>query len=69
MGRLAVDGEVFDLRTDASGSTHYDWVSGPNRGYGFGSLCSDRGVPTDEEHVQAIRGFLSAIDPETGYMD
>ena len=34
---LEVDGEVFQLEIDGSGTAHYGWVSGPNPGYGFSS--------------------------------
>ena len=62
---LEVDGEVFELRPDGRGGTHYDWVSGPNSGYGFTMS------PTAEsaaEHRDNVRGFLSMIDPATGYI-
>jgi hypothetical protein len=63
---LEVDGEVFAVREGAGGDTAYDWVSGPNDGYGFGSS----GSPTRPvaEHEETIRTFLAQIDPETGYI-
>ncbi|MEZ0579032.1 hypothetical protein [Nocardioides sp. MH1] len=63
--RLDVDGETFELRTDEHGGTHYDWVSGPNAGYGFGSSPT---AGTVDQHVENIRVFLSMIDPATGYI-
>lgn len=61
---LEVDGEVFELRHDGGG-TQYDWISGPNEGYGFAiSPTPD----SDEQHQASIRGFLSMIDPATGYI-
>ena len=62
---LDVDGERFAIRR-ADGGTAYDWVSGPNHGYGFGSSgAPDRPV---EEHRESIRTFLAMIDPSTGYI-
>ncbi len=64
---LDVDGETFALRGDEWGGTHYTWLSGPNTGYGFGSS------PTPnwslDEHRENIRGFLTMIDPTTGYIE
>ena len=34
---LDVDGERFDIRQGGDGGTNYDWLSGPNKGYGFAS--------------------------------
>ena len=65
---LDVDGERFAVRQAAwgQGGTAYDWLSGPNEGYGFGSSGTpDRPV---EEHREEIRAFLAMIDPDTGYI-
>jgi hypothetical protein len=64
---LTVDGEVFAVRRSrAGGGTDYDWISGPNEGYGFGTSASpDR---SEEQHRDDICGFLSMIDPATGYI-
>jgi hypothetical protein len=66
---LVVDGERFLLREHAaSGRGHvysYDWLTGPNPGYGFGSSGPSQ---SPDDHVTAIRGFLSEIDPDTGYL-
>ena len=68
--RLTVDGEDFDVRTgDAPGQSHYDWVSGRNPGYGFSSAVSNGWSLTTQQHVHAIRGFLAAVDPTTGYIE
>ena len=63
---LDVDGERFAIRRAGDGGTAYDWLSGPNEGYGFGSS----GPPNRpvEEHRDSIRVFLSMIDPDTGYI-
>jgi hypothetical protein len=64
--RLSCDGEDFELRPEQSGGTHYAWLSGPNPGYGF--TVSPTGDDL-EQHRTNIRGFLSMIDPETGYIE
>ncbi|EKT76708.1 hypothetical protein WSS_A41290 [Rhodococcus opacus M213] len=81
---LTVDGEVFTvrLRPGEPGACDYDWVSGPNKGYGFSSFqrvafssIQDRAnTPstlqpnTIDEHRESIRDFLGQINPETGYI-
>jgi hypothetical protein len=69
---LEVDGEQFAVRVvvdPATGytDTGYTWLSGPNRGYGFGT----GGPPNTslEEHQQRIREFLAMVDPTTGYIE
>jgi hypothetical protein len=63
---LDVDGERFAIRRAGDGGTAYDWLSGPNEGYGFGSsMPPDRPA---EEHREHIRVFLAMIDPGTGYI-
>jgi hypothetical protein len=63
---LDVDGERFAIRQLGDGGTAYDWMSGPNKGYGFASSGSpNRSV---EEHRESIRVFLAMIDPDTGYI-
>ena len=62
---LDVDGERFAVRRAGDG-TAYDWLSGPNKGYGFASgRTPNRSV---EEHRESIRVFLAMIDPDTGYI-
>jgi hypothetical protein len=63
---LDVDGEVFTVRQGTGGGFAYEWVSGPNPGYGFGTS----GPPsrTADEHRDDIRGFLAMIDPATGFI-
>ena len=63
---LDVDGERFAIRRAGDGGTAYDWLSGPNKGYGFGSSgTTNRPV---EEHRESIRVFLAMIDPSTGHI-
>ena len=64
---LDVDGERFAIRQAEDGGTTYDWMSGPNKGYGFASSGTpNRSV---EEHREHIRVFLAVIDPDTGFIE
>lgn len=66
MFALDVDGEPFAIRGLGDGGAACDWLSGPDKGYGFGSSATpDRPV---EEHRDSIRAFLAMIDPDTGYI-
>ena len=69
--RVAVDGEVFDITThrDRPGQYHYEWISGPNPSYGFSMGSSDGRSSTIVDHEEAIRDFLSQVDPETGLIE
>lgn len=68
LGNLTVGGETFAVRRrDGDGTIDYDWVSGPNDGYGFNSFRG-KGPCSREQHVVAIREFLAEIDPATGYL-
>jgi hypothetical protein len=76
--RMIVDGETFEVRErpEQPGQYDCDWVTGPNSGYGFtcafmrSQLVDTEPVPADlrADLERAIRDFLGAIDPETGYM-
>ena len=63
---LEVDGEVFELRPDGLGGTHYNWINGPNPGYGFSTSPTPDSI---EQHRASIRNFLSIVDPATGYIE
>lgn len=65
--RFVVDGESFDVIRDGN-STHLTWVSGPNVNYGFSIGGTGPMRLTDAEIRSAIAGFLSEIDPRTGYL-
>lgn len=67
-GIVEVDEQRFTVQLDEDGTYHYTWDSGPNHGYGFSSARSDNSVITMDEHREAIRQFLSMIDPATGYI-
>lgn len=69
---LEVDGERFAVRVvvdPATGytDTGYTWLSGPNKGYGFGTGGPPN--PSLEEHRQRVREFLAMVDPATGYIE
>jgi len=68
LGTVTVDGERFAVRRrDGDGSHHYDWLSGPNHGYGF-SVSGGAAPVGEERHVTAVRGFLAGVDTATGYL-
>lgn len=71
MRELYVDGQRFEVteRSGVPGQYDFDWVSGPNRGYGFTSASSDGSSRTKLELEDAARHFLSLIDPVTGYIE
>lgn len=68
--RFTVEGELFEVRPrlGVPGQYDFDWVSGPNDGYGFTSATSDGSAESRDDLEDAIRDFLSMIDPETGYI-
>jgi hypothetical protein len=64
---LEVDGELFALRPNKHGGTHYTWLSGPNKDYGFTSSSTPN--ESLEKHRERIRAFLAQIDRTTGYIE
>jgi plasmid stability protein len=68
--RLTVD-EVVEVAYDPAqpGAYHYTRLTGPAPGYGFSVRRSDHARSTTAEHVERIRGFLSEVDPTTGYLE
>jgi len=73
--QLTVDGMVFSVAYDSSqpGTYHYTRLSGapggPAVGYGFTSGRSDHQRETIAAHIEAIRDFISVVDPVTGYIE
>ena len=63
---IDVDGERFAAYQYADGGWNYDWLTGPNDGYGFAR--SGPPITSMEEHRQSLRDFLRGIDPATGYL-
>jgi hypothetical protein len=66
MFTIEVDGERFAAYQSAPGKWGYDWLTGPNRGYGFGA--SGPPVQDLDEHRERLRMFLRDIDPATGFL-
>ena len=64
---LDLEGERFAIRRSGDGGTDYDWPTGRNKGYGFGSSGSPN--RSMELHRESIRVFLAMIDPHTGYIE
>jgi hypothetical protein len=67
---MTVDGQDFRIgaRAEEPGVYDFDWLNGPHD-YGFGSAKSDGSAMTLPEMEKAIRGFLTQIDPTTGYIE
>lgn len=76
---IDVDGERFVVRRSATSDNGYDfdWVTGPNPGYGFSmgvlvayplGQADSTDVPVEPDFVEQARIFLSMIDPATGYV-
>jgi 2-haloacid dehalogenase len=64
---LTVDGERFAVRRHDRGYA-FDWLTGPNPDYGFAQARNDGGSMTTADLEDAIRSFLSMVDPATGYI-
>jgi hypothetical protein len=68
---MVVDGEHFDVteRVGEPGVYELRWTSGPNADYGFATSSYSGEHQTDAELRDAIRDFLSRVDPSTGYIE
>jgi hypothetical protein len=68
---LTVDGEQFEVEAslERPGQYHFAWLSGPNKGYGFGTTTSAGGSLSLSQLEASIRNFLVQVDPETGYIE
>ncbi|MYW74203.1 hypothetical protein [Pseudonocardia sp. SID8383] len=68
---LVVDGERFTVRPRPTepGTYHFAWETGPNPDYGFSQFGWQGRPATTEELHDAIRDFLSMVDPNTGYIE
>lgn len=69
---LEVDGELFVVHVVKAPATNYTdtdytWLSGPNKGYGFG--VGGPPNPSLEDHRERILEFLAGVDPSTGYLE
>ena len=67
---LSLGGERFRVRLRPRHGPlfeyDYDWLTGPNVGYGFG--ISGPSEQSDDEHSARIRVFLAEIDQQTGFL-
>lgn len=63
---FTVDGETFHVTAEPRNQYRFDWVSGPNPGYGFVTAIYGGGTLDDQQVVASIHDFLAEIDPETG---
>lgn len=66
--KIVVDGETFTVKRRGRGNYEYEWISGPNPGYGFASASHPRIELDEEGHRWSLREFLAEIDPVTGYL-
>ena len=56
--RLTVDGEVFEVRpSEHQDGFDFDWITGPNPGYGFSSGVTAFAIRTDQ-----LAGELPPMD-------
>ncbi|NAZ74740.1 hypothetical protein GTQ99_04785 [Kineococcus sp. T13] len=68
---MKVDGHdwLVKERPGTAGCYDFDWISGPNPGYGF-SLQTSNGISiTEADMRRSIASFPAEINPETGYLD
>jgi hypothetical protein len=66
---IEVEGERFRITVDGDGAS-YDWLTGPNKDYGFSLavMGATKFTFPREFHVSQIRQFLADVDPETGLL-
>jgi hypothetical protein len=68
--QLVVDGEEWQLSLREEGGFRFTWVSGIVGGSGFIYQPSRSDFePSTEMIEEAIRNYMSEVDPETGYLD
>lgn len=67
--KLVVDGETFEVIEGAPGEYSFAWLTGPSPGYGFHSASSTASAMSGGDMEAAIRGFLSQVDPDTGFIE
>ncbi|WP_328875965.1 hypothetical protein OHT76_41065 [Streptomyces sp. NBC_00287] len=69
--RITVDGEEFEVVQpyDSLGTYHLSWVTGPDPQYGFGFRIHPPAPVGRAELEEAVRDFLSQVDPTTGYIE
>jgi hypothetical protein len=57
-GQVIAPGERFAIRRAGGGGTDHDWLSGPNKGYGFGSS----GTPNRSMEETGVHSHLPRHD-------
>jgi hypothetical protein len=69
--RMSVDGEVFEVSQPEGEPGVYDfvWLTGPDPRYGFGFSTHPAVRSSREQLEEAVREFLSQVDPGTGYIE
>lgn len=63
--RLTVDGEVFEVRpSEHQDGVDFDWITGPNPGYGFSSGVTAVAIRTAElvSGLPAIEDAIPVLD-------
>lgn len=69
--RMSVDGEEFEVSQPDGSPGTYDvtWLTGPDPQYGFGFRSHPPVQVARAELEEAIRDFLSQVDPATGHIE
>ncbi|MFF0078825.1 hypothetical protein ACFYR1_03720 [Streptomyces canus] len=69
--RMSVNGEEFEVNQpdDSPGTYDVTWLTGPDPQYGFGFRSHPPVQVARAELEEAIRDFLSQVDPSTGHID
>ncbi|MFJ1812652.1 MULTISPECIES: hypothetical protein [unclassified Streptomyces] len=69
--RMSVDGEEFEVsqRDGRPGSYDLTWLTGADPQYGFGFSTHPPVQCGREQLEEAIREFLSQVDPGTGHIE
>ncbi|MET8452168.1 hypothetical protein [Streptomyces sp. NPDC005209] len=68
---MTVDGQEFEVvqPQDSPGTYHFTWLTGPDPQYGFGFRTNPPAQADTARLEEAVRGFLSQVDPVTGYIE
>jgi hypothetical protein len=69
--RMSVDGEEFEVSQsdDSPGTYDVTWLTGPDPHYGFGFRSHPPVQVARVELEEAIRDFLSQVDPSSGHIE
>ncbi|MFD3708815.1 hypothetical protein [Streptomyces sp. NPDC058677] len=68
---MSVDGEEFEVCQphDSPGTYHFTWLTGSDPQYGFGFRSHPPVHVGRADLEEAIRDFLSQVDPDTGHIE